>query len=179
MDRGWNIGNTATKDTRMANRNTPSTTSFAPTSSPTRRARRRAQIGHPRGDPLASRGGHADRARAGAVPGAARQIVGARAAIEIGVFTGYSALAVALALPEDGRLLACDISDEYTRVGGRSGSARRRRARSTCSSARRSRRSTRASRAARRAATTSLHRCRQVGLRRYYERCLVLLRRAG
>jgi caffeoyl-CoA O-methyltransferase len=45
------------------------------------------------------------------------QLLGARRTIEIGVFTGYSALAVALALPDDGRLLACDISDEYTRVG--------------------------------------------------------------
>ena len=44
------------------------------------------------------------------------QLLGARRTIEIGVFTGYSALAVALALPDDGRLLACDISDEYTRV---------------------------------------------------------------
>ena len=45
------------------------------------------------------------------------QMLGARRTIEIGVFTGYSALAVALALPADGRVLACDISDEYTRVG--------------------------------------------------------------
>jgi caffeoyl-CoA O-methyltransferase len=45
------------------------------------------------------------------------QLLGARRTIEIGVFTGYSALAVALALPDDGRLLACDVSDEYTRVG--------------------------------------------------------------
>ena len=45
------------------------------------------------------------------------RLIGARQAIEVGVFTGYSALAVALALPEDGHLLACDISDEYTRIG--------------------------------------------------------------
>ena len=44
-------------------------------------------------------------------------LLGARRCIEIGVFTGYSALAVALALPEDGTLLACDINDSYTRVG--------------------------------------------------------------
>jgi caffeoyl-CoA O-methyltransferase len=45
------------------------------------------------------------------------RMLNARRAIEIGVFTGYSALTVALALPDDGYLLACDISDEYTRVG--------------------------------------------------------------
>ncbi len=45
------------------------------------------------------------------------KLLGARQTIEVGVFTGYSALTVALALPADGRVLACDISDEFTRVG--------------------------------------------------------------
>ncbi len=45
------------------------------------------------------------------------RLIGARRTLEIGVFTGYSALTVALALPDDGYLLACDISDEYTRIG--------------------------------------------------------------
>ena len=45
------------------------------------------------------------------------RLLGARRTIEIGVFTGYSALAVALALPHDGQVLACDINDAYTRVG--------------------------------------------------------------
>lgn len=40
--------------------------------------------------------------------------IGARQALEVGTFTGYSALSVALALPEDGRLVALDISREYT-----------------------------------------------------------------
>lgn len=45
------------------------------------------------------------------------KLIGARRTIEVGTFTGYSALTVALALPDDGRVLACDISDEYTAVG--------------------------------------------------------------
>lgn len=44
------------------------------------------------------------------------RLMGARKTIEVGVFTGYSALTVALALPDDGQVLACDISDEYTRI---------------------------------------------------------------
>jgi caffeoyl-CoA O-methyltransferase len=47
------------------------------------------------------------------------ELVGARNALEVGTFTGYSALAVALALPEDGRLVACDVSEEWTAVGRR------------------------------------------------------------
>lgn len=45
------------------------------------------------------------------------KLIGARRCIEIGTFTGYSALTVALALPPDGRILACDVSEEYTAVG--------------------------------------------------------------
>jgi len=45
------------------------------------------------------------------------KLIGARRTIEVGVFTGYSALAVALALPADGHVLACDVSDEFTRIG--------------------------------------------------------------
>jgi predicted O-methyltransferase YrrM len=45
--------------------------------------------------------------------------IGARRYLEIGVFTGYSSLAMALALPPDGYILACDVSDEFTSVARR------------------------------------------------------------
>jgi len=45
--------------------------------------------------------------------------VGAKRYLEIGVFTGYSSLAMALALPDDGRVVACDVSEEYTTVAKR------------------------------------------------------------
>ena len=47
------------------------------------------------------------------------RMLDARKTLEIGTFTGYSALAVAEALPEDGRVVACDISEEYTRIARR------------------------------------------------------------
>ena len=46
-------------------------------------------------------------------------LVGARRAIEVGVFTGYSALCVALALPDDGELVACDVNEEWTAIARR------------------------------------------------------------
>ncbi|HLG86973.1 MAG TPA: class I SAM-dependent methyltransferase [Alphaproteobacteria bacterium] len=47
------------------------------------------------------------------------QSIGARRALEIGTFTGYSALAVAAALPADGKLICCDVSEEWTRLARR------------------------------------------------------------
>jgi predicted O-methyltransferase YrrM len=47
------------------------------------------------------------------------QAIGAKRCLEIGTFTGYSALAVALALPADGRIVCCDISEEWTAIGRR------------------------------------------------------------
>jgi O-methyltransferase len=42
-----------------------------------------------------------------------------RRAIEVGVFTGYSSISIATALPDDGKLIACDVSDEWTSVARR------------------------------------------------------------
>ena len=44
------------------------------------------------------------------------KLIGARRIIEIGTFTGYSALVMAEALPNDGRLIACDVSEEWTSI---------------------------------------------------------------
>jgi caffeoyl-CoA O-methyltransferase len=45
--------------------------------------------------------------------------ISARHAVEVGTFTGYSAICVARALPDDGTLLCCDVSDEWTSVARR------------------------------------------------------------
>ncbi len=45
------------------------------------------------------------------------KLIGAKRTLELGTFTGYSALAVAMALPEDGKVLACDTSEEWTNIG--------------------------------------------------------------
>jgi caffeoyl-CoA O-methyltransferase len=45
--------------------------------------------------------------------------IGATRAVEVGTFTGYSALAIARGLPDDGHLLCCDVSEEWTSIGRR------------------------------------------------------------
>ena len=47
------------------------------------------------------------------------RLIGARRTIEVGTFTGYSALVVAAALPADGQVVACDVSEEWTTLGQR------------------------------------------------------------
>ena len=72
-----------------------------------------------RGNLPSTRSRHADRRRSGRAAGHAGAIVGARRAIEIGTFTGYSALAVASALAAGGKLICCDVSEEWTSIARR------------------------------------------------------------
>lgn len=47
------------------------------------------------------------------------QMIGARDAVEVGVFTGYSSICITRGLPADGHLLACDVSEEWTSIARR------------------------------------------------------------
>ncbi len=55
----------------------------------------------------------------GAFMGMLIALTGARRTIEVGVFTGYSALATALALPKDGRITACDVNEKWAAIARR------------------------------------------------------------
>jgi predicted O-methyltransferase YrrM len=51
------------------------------------------------------------------------RLIGARRTLEVGVFTGYSTLWTALALPDDGQIIACDVSEHWTSIGRRAWAA--------------------------------------------------------
>jgi caffeoyl-CoA O-methyltransferase len=55
----------------------------------------------------------------GTLMGLLANAIGARSAVEVGTFTGYSATCVARALPDDGKLLCCDVSEEWTAIARR------------------------------------------------------------
>jgi predicted O-methyltransferase YrrM len=55
----------------------------------------------------------------GSFMGLLTRAISARRAIEIGTFTGYSAICVARALPDDGKLLCCDVDEDWTRIARR------------------------------------------------------------
>src|SRR2546426_6620932 len=55
----------------------------------------------------------------GQLMGLLMRLLGARMTIEVGVFTGYSSISVALALPDDGKIIACDVNREWTAIARR------------------------------------------------------------
>ena len=80
-------------------------------SDPRRARRRNRKARHDQRDANCRRARHLHGILAGAI--------GARSAVEVGTFTGYSALCVARALPADGKLLCCDVNEEWTSMGRR------------------------------------------------------------
>ncbi len=65
------------------------------------------------------RGGMLLSSDSGALIGLLVRALGARRALEVGTFTGFSSLVIALALPQDGRLVCCDLSEEWTAIARR------------------------------------------------------------
>ena len=96
------------------------------------------------------------------------RLIGARRAIEVGTFTGYSGMCIARGLPDDGKLLCCDVSVEWTSIA-QDGWNRRRSGRPD-----RAAHCTRARHPARTAARSRhrpcLHRCRQTWIPGLLER---------
>ena len=109
------------------------------------------------------------------------RLIGAKRTIEVGTFTGYSALVVAEALPSDGRVIACDISTEWTAIGRAVlGTRRAWRTRSTCACDLASRPSMNSSpRAAAGSFDFAFIDADKANYDTYYERCLTLVRPGG